>query len=92
MHGPLYYRNLEGGKSNALTKAKGDFDAKLILSQASKNELKWRIQNVESTYQRLSHDEPSYQITKDASLSGWGAECQGIFRGGNGHHEKLRIT
>jgi hypothetical protein len=41
LHGPLYYRHLERGKTSALAKNKGNFDAKMTLSKESILELKW---------------------------------------------------
>ena len=82
MDGPLYYRELEKNKTQALKEAKGNFDATMVLSQGAKAELHWWESNVETTFQTLSRDEPQHIITTDASLSGWGAEYQGISTGG----------
>jgi hypothetical protein len=81
-HGPLYYRDLEQDKSLALKQNKGDYDAKMVLSAAAKLELDWWINNITSTYHVISHGQPSIQITTDASLLGWGAECEGVSTGG----------
>ena len=82
MHGPLYYRELEKNNTQALKVAKGNFDTTMVLSQGAKAELHWWESNVETTFQTLSCDEPQHIITTDASLSGWGAEYQGISTGG----------
>ena len=91
-YGPLYYRDLDKNKTLALKKAKGNFDATMLLSQAAKRELQWWVDNVEISYQNLSHEEPLHQITTDASLSRWGAECKGISTGGLRHSQNLCIT
>ena len=82
-YGPLYYRDLDKNKTLALKKAKGNFDATMLLSQAAKRELQWWVDNAEISYQSLSHEEPLHQITTDASLSGWGTEYKGISTGGS---------
>jgi hypothetical protein len=82
MYGPLYYRDLEAVKSNALKMAKGEFDTPMSLSPLATQELQWWVSNVETAHKRLSHDKPLHQITTDASLLGWGAECNGISSGG----------
>ena len=82
MYGPLYYRYLERDKSQALKKEKGNFDAYMVLSPKAKSELHWWVSNVEGAYQTLDREAPQVQIFTDASLSGWGAECQGKSTGG----------
>ncbi len=82
MYGPLYYRDLEAVKSSALKMAKGEFDTPMSLSPLATQELQWWVSNVETAHKRLSHDKPLHQITIDASLLGWGAECNGISSGG----------
>jgi hypothetical protein len=54
----------------------------MTLSQGARSELMWWFQNVVSAYNVVSHELPVKLITTDASLSGWGAECNGISTGG----------
>ncbi|CAB4032873.1 Transposon Ty3-G Gag-Pol poly, partial [Paramuricea clavata] len=82
MYGPLYYRELDKDKTQALKEAKGDFDVTMTLSQGAKTELHWWECHVENSFQKLTHEEPQHKITTDASLSGWGAEYQDISTGG----------
>ena len=77
MYGPLYYRYLEGDKSQALKKEKGNFDAYMVFSTQARSELQWWVDNVEVAYQALAREAPKEKIFTDASLSGWGAEFQG---------------
>ena len=72
MYGPLYYRELDKDKTQALKEAKGDFDATMALSQNAKTELHWCECHVENSFQKLTHEEPQHKITTDAS--GWGAK------------------
>ena len=61
MHGPLYYRNLESNKSQALKTSRGNFDAHMSLSMEISQEFNWWIDNVETTYNVVSHDRPNIQ-------------------------------
>ena len=83
IHGTLYYRHIERDKSLALKQHKGNFDAKMILSDSAKSELTWWVQNITSTFNVISHGQPTFQITTDASLLGWGAECEDVSTGGH---------
>ena len=40
-HGPLYYRNLENEKISALRASRGNFEAKMSINLAMKNDLSW---------------------------------------------------
>ena len=82
MYGPLYYRYLEGDRSQALKKEKGNFDAYMVFSTQARSELQWWVDNVEVAYQTLAREAPKEKIFTDASLSGWGAEFQGTSTGG----------
>ena len=92
MFGSLYYRHLERDKVLALKQAKGNFDTCMSLSLQAKSELQWCIKNVESTYNVISHAQPQYQITTDASSLGWGAEFAGVSSGGNWTHLNQNTT
>jgi hypothetical protein len=81
-YAPLYYRHLERNKSHALKQNKGKFDAQMTFSPLAKTELCWKIDNIANKQYYISHGPPTLQITTDASLSGWGTECQGISTGG----------
>jgi hypothetical protein len=72
-YGPLYYRSLEYDRTRALTHDKGNFDRTMILSAPARTELKHAI----------LHGQPVLQITSDASLLGWGAECEDVSTGGH---------
>jgi hypothetical protein len=86
LNGPLYYRHLERDKTSALARNKGNFDARMTLSKESMLELKWWSNKVIDAFKPISHGEPSLVITTDASLQGWGAECQSIATGGLWSH------
>ena len=81
-YGPLYYRQLDRDKTSALKANRGNFDVGMSLSESAKSELNWWIANISKEQKYLSRDPPALQITTDASLSGWGAECLGVSTGG----------
>ena len=86
LHGPLYYRNLERDKTSALACNNGNFDAKMTISAQGISELQWWATNVINAFKPISHCQPSLVITTDASLQGWGAECQNVTTGGLWSH------
>ena len=71
--GPLHYRSLERCKIAALKKAKGNFDANMLLSQLAAQDIQWWINNIESSMNVLSLGNASIVLTTDASKTGWGA-------------------
>lgn len=82
MHGPLYYRNLEAEKSLALKRENGNYEAYMSISESAKVELRWWSTNVMTAYSMLSHGNPDFVLTTDASLSGWGACFEDTSTGG----------
>ena len=56
MHGPLYYRNLERDKTVAYNK--GNFEAKLGLSEEANSELHWWIEHIDKAYNVILHENP----------------------------------
>ena len=71
--GELHYRQLEIYKTAALQKNKGNYDAAMHLTPASRSELTWWIQNVETSYKNIIVPSPDIMLTTDASTKGWGA-------------------
>ena len=54
----------------------------MILSDTSVIDLKWWINNVESSFKWISHGDPLLSLYSDASKEGWGAVCKGDKAGG----------
>lgn len=81
-YGQLFYRELEKGKSKALTRCAGDFNAQMQVTRAMHEDLAWWITNLPSACRKISHGNASKTITSDASTTGWGAICNGIQTGG----------
>ena len=90
LYGPLYYRNLERDKTSALAENKGDYDANVTLSEGSVVELKWWSRHVVNGFKPISHGDPSLIITTDASLQGWGGECENTRTGGFWSHVEAK--
>ena len=71
--GELYYRNLEKDKILALQISKGDYDSPVYLSNESRSELTWWVNNVDSSFKPIVQEDPDLTLTTDASTRGWGA-------------------
>ena len=54
-YGALYYRWLEAEKTTALSLNKGNFKAYMLLSDKARLELKWWLDNIDASYNILSH-------------------------------------
>lgn len=80
--GQLHYRDLENDKKAALQKSKGDFDQPMSLSPGSKSELDWWLQNVCDAYNDICPSAHDVTLMTDASLTGWGCDCEGEQAGG----------
>ncbi|MCG8094339.1 MAG: hypothetical protein JAZ17_12090 [Candidatus Thiodiazotropha endolucinida] len=72
LEAPLHYRILEREKISGLGSLK-DFEQKIRLSEYSKCQLRWWIENVEARNGKLIRPQkPSVFLQTDASLMGWG--------------------
>ena len=73
LEAPLHYRQLERSKIAGLGLSR-NFDRLTYLSEASKAELVWWINNVErKNGKQIRPRKPSFLIQTDSSLLGWGA-------------------
>jgi hypothetical protein len=73
-YGKLHFRSLERLKITALQKASGDFDAKVALDDASRDDLNWWIYKMPSvSFYCFQHQNALAVITTDASNLFWGA-------------------
>jgi hypothetical protein len=70
-YGPLFYRNLEQDKSNALKQNKGDFDQLMRLSAKAKTELLWWIEQIDTTFNDITTPDLDISVSSDASSIGW---------------------
>ena len=74
IHGPLFYRNLENDKTDALRQNKGNYEADIRLSQESVAELQWWCDNIDQADYPICTPNSKADITlyTDASNKGWG--------------------
>ena len=80
---PLFYRTLQMELSAALREADQDYEATIMLSEDSKEELVlWDTEMVKWNGRTILAQEPHMVIESDASKLGWGASYQGISTGG----------
>ena len=75
--GPLYYRALEKDKNRALSENKGNWERKMLVSEESKNELRWWVENTEEQSAPIYRPNPTITMKTDSSLRGWGALIAG---------------
>ena len=71
-YGPLFYRDLEMAKTEALKSNRGNYDSTMVLSDDMKSELQWWVDNLETATCPISNGNPDIVIDTDASLIGWG--------------------
>lgn len=76
-YGWLYTKNMERQKFLALKKSDNNFDVGMKLSQEVKLELDWWKRNVLISKNPIRDSSFYSEIFSDASLTGWGAYCQG---------------
>ena len=91
--GPLHYSSLENDKIQALAISKGNFGHAMSLSKTA-YDLRWWIDNVESSFNDMAISNPEMVIATDASSTGWGAvlgstRTRGVW---NLHEQQLHIN
>uniref|UniRef100_A0A1X7TD10 Uncharacterized protein n=1 Tax=Amphimedon queenslandica TaxID=400682 RepID=A0A1X7TD10_AMPQE len=80
---PLFCRALQRDLTTALDQSNQHYDTPCSLSSAPTKELElWNTQLMSCNGKSLVLRQPDLQIESDASLSGWGASCQGTQTGG----------
>ena len=88
-YGPMYYRQLEKEKTVALKLNRGHFDRKMTISNESRVDLQWWIENIDQAYNVIGCNSPDIVIDSDASGQGWGATDQCTQIGGRWNTEEL---
>ena len=89
---PLFYRHLQRDLQSALLKGSQNYETLLLLSQESREEIQWWQQRLSMWNGRtlLKHRQ-QLVIQSDASLTGWGAVCEGVRTGGPWSPEEQRF-
>ena len=82
-YGPLFYRNLEIDRNDALRKNKGNFEALMQISPESREDLSWWVRTLPQTYKPIDFSNPDIEVTTDASKLGWGGGGGSMFWGDN---------
>ena len=78
LYGPLHYRDLEYDKNKALKFAKGNFEAKMKISDKGKSEILWWKDNLDNMYAPIHWPPITQEVYTDASgKNGWGASMLG---------------
>ncbi|KAH9645108.1 hypothetical protein HF086_005653 [Spodoptera exigua] len=82
-YGFRHTKTLEREKFLALEESKGNYDHRLNLNSDIKTELFWWKKNIISRNNKIKQYNFILEIFSDASLSGWGAHCDGQSTGGS---------
>ena len=69
-YGPLFYRDLEMAKNEALKLKRGNYDSTMVLCDDMKSELQWWVDNLETATSQISNGHPDIVIDTNASLIG----------------------
>ena len=88
--GPLYYRRLDNAKNMAIKSARGDFNQTVRITDELKLDLKWWLDNIHDASKPIDRGNHTLTINSDASLTGWGAACNGKSTGGRWTAEEGR--
>ncbi|XP_052694156.1 uncharacterized protein LOC128172399 isoform X2 [Crassostrea angulata] len=81
--GALFFRYLDRDKVQALAKENNDYDAQMLLSDMSINEIVWWKENITLRNGKWIRDpKVDIYLETDASKAGWGANLNGKITGG----------
>ena len=79
----MHYRDIQNCHIRQLHWANKNFQKEIVLSEDARKDLSWWILNLKSVNGKcFFSDAPELEIYSDASLSGWGAFCDGVRTGG----------
>ena len=81
---PLFYRHLQRDLQGALARGSQNYDTSLQLSRASREEVQWWQEHLTlcMEWSNLVESSETVGIQSDASMTGWGAVCEGLRTGG----------
>lgn len=86
---PLRYKYLEIVRNQGLNQNFGNYNAKIVLDDHSRELIIWWINNVDSLSRSLLSCPPQLELHTDACLTGWGASVGELTTGGHWAHEEL---
>ena len=84
--GKLHYRNLEKEKTEFLKKSAWNFETEVCVSTFAIDELKWWLHAIPNAINNINIPQVDFEISTDASESGWGATDGANPIGGFGLH------
>ncbi|CAC5418289.1 unnamed protein product [Mytilus coruscus] len=70
---PVFYKTLEIQKDVELKLNKGNFEARIILSNESKQCINWWIENIHHSFKPIVFKPPDRKFESDSSMLGYGA-------------------
>lgn len=93
-YGRVHMRSLERERFLAFSCNNDNFEAYMTLSDTLKVELEWWKRNINLAHNSIMDVEPDIEMFTDASLSGWGAFCNGTRANDywNKHEQKWDIN
>ncbi|OXA45296.1 putative enzymatic polyprotein [Folsomia candida] len=93
-YGPLYTKLFESTKFLTLLQMGTDYKSQVILNKYIHEDVKWWLTSLTNPISPIRTDVINYEYITDASLSGWGAHCNGVAISGlwDGDDKKLSIN
>lgn len=95
-YAPFHYIVLKNEKERCLKSKKGNFDAKLTLSEIARRDLNWWFENIHSSFCAIVRKPVDTLLQTDSSGTGWGAYLPQTNRKAGGHwsyiEQKLHIN
>lgn len=76
-YGTVYTKKLEREKFLALTINANDFERKMYIKKSVTEDLNWWKETISSGFNPIRTQKFKIEIYSDASLTGWGAHCNG---------------
>ena len=74
-YGEAHYRRLEGEKTQALRNSRGNFEAKMTLTEVAKEDIFWWLETIDTGCRKIRLQKPVLTVITDSSDNGWGAVC-----------------
>ena len=89
---PLFYRNLQDALKKTLEHSQQNYSAAVSLSPEAREELQWWVDHFTNWNGRsLISRKVQLTLETDASLTGWGATCEGTRTGGPWSREEQHL-
>ncbi|XP_053390088.1 uncharacterized protein LOC128553009 [Mercenaria mercenaria] len=87
---PLYYRDIERPKIQALMEEQGNYEKVMLVPDEMKLQLKWWTEHLHCQTRHITHANPDIIIYSDASSFGWGGVCSNVRIGGRWSKQEAR--